>query len=214
MTNVTWLEIPLVEWIGYLASVVVLISLSLSSLVKLRIFNLFGSALFSFYGFYIEALPVGIMNLVIVFFNIYYLRFLLFKKETLDVTVANETDAFLKKFLAYHQKDIGRFFPDFNMADKREKHVLLALRDMNVAGVFITTKSEAGVSEILLDYVTPQYRDYKTGKFLLQKFNEEFIEQEVRSLKCYTSNENHMKYLEKIGFHKGNETNSYALAID
>ncbi len=213
MTNISWLEIPLIEWIGYLASVIVLVSLSLSSLVKLRIFNLFGSAIFSFYGFYIDALPVGIMNLIIVFFNIYYLRFLLFKKETLDVAAVHENDGFLTKFLAYHQKDIQRFFPDFDLADQREKHILLALRDMNVAGVFIATKSADGISEILLDYVTPQYRDYKTGAFLLHKFNEEFVERKGTSLRCYTSNKNHIKYLTKIGFQKGIESNSYALAL-
>ncbi|MBI9061515.1 MAG: hypothetical protein JEZ14_05970 [Marinilabiliaceae bacterium] len=90
---------------------------------------------------------------------------------------------------------------------------MLAIRDMNVARVFIATKSDQGVSEILLDYVTPQYRDYKTGKFLFQKFNEEYVEKEVMSLKCYTSNEKHMKYLEKIGFRKGEEFNSYFLAV-
>lgn len=66
--NFDWLE-----WLGYLASLIVLISLLMSSIVKLRWINLIGSALFSLYGFLIGALPVGIMNLGIVLINIYYL---------------------------------------------------------------------------------------------------------------------------------------------
>ena len=87
MENIVLLGLPLIEWIGYVASAIVLISLSLSSLVKLRIYNLFGAALFSFYGFYIGSLPVGIMNLAICLFDIYYLRALLFKNERFDFRI-------------------------------------------------------------------------------------------------------------------------------
>ncbi len=67
------MEINWLEWLGYLASLIVLVSLLMSSIVKLRWINLLGSSLFSLYGFMIGALPVGFMNLGIVFINIYYL---------------------------------------------------------------------------------------------------------------------------------------------
>ncbi|WP_138417511.1 YgjV family protein [Aquibacillus sediminis] len=66
--NIDWLE-----WLGYLASFIVLVSLLMSNILKLRWINLLGSGLFSLYGFLIGALPVGFMNLGIVFINIYYL---------------------------------------------------------------------------------------------------------------------------------------------
>lgn len=61
------------EWLGYLASLLVLISLLMNSIIKLRWINLLGSSIFSFYGFLIAALPVGFMNLGIVLINIYHL---------------------------------------------------------------------------------------------------------------------------------------------
>ncbi|WP_047985647.1 YgjV family protein [Ornithinibacillus californiensis] len=67
------MDIEWLEWLGYLASLIVLISLLMSSIKKLRWINMIGSSLFSLYGFLIGALPVGIMNLGIVFINIYYL---------------------------------------------------------------------------------------------------------------------------------------------
>lgn len=57
--------------LGYVASLVVLVSLVMSSIKKLRWINLGGALLFSVYGFMIGSTPTGIMNLGIVMINIY-----------------------------------------------------------------------------------------------------------------------------------------------
>ncbi|MEL7596968.1 MAG: lactate dehydrogenase [Clostridiaceae bacterium] len=74
--NINWLE-----WLGYLASLIVLISLLMNSILKLRWINLVGSGIFSLYGFLIGALPVGFMNLGIVLINIYHLVKIYHSKE-------------------------------------------------------------------------------------------------------------------------------------
>jgi uncharacterized membrane protein len=61
------------EWVGYLASVVVAISLMMSNIKKLRWWNLAGALLFVAYGLAIEALPVALVNFFIVIIDIYYL---------------------------------------------------------------------------------------------------------------------------------------------
>lgn len=207
------LDLPLIEWIGYGASTLVLISLSLSSIVKLRIYNLIGSALFSFYGFYIDALPVGIMNLIICFFNIYYLRSLLFKKEIFDAIWMTAKDEFIALFLNRHNKDIQRFFPGFSSDMIADCHVLVAMRDMNIAGVFIASQPVNGVSEVRLDYVTPQYRDYKTGHYLLKKFNQALIAKGVRQLTSTTQVDSHIKYLQTIGFKPSTAAGTFVLDL-
>ena len=52
----------LIELIGYTASVILVISMMMSSFVKLRIVNLVGAFLFSVYGFIIGSYPVGFLN--------------------------------------------------------------------------------------------------------------------------------------------------------
>ena len=47
--------IPLIEWIGYLASILIAISMFMKDIVKLRFINLVGSLLFAFYGFSISS---------------------------------------------------------------------------------------------------------------------------------------------------------------
>lgn len=61
------------EWVGYLASVLVAISLMMSNIKKLRWWNLLGAGLFVAYGLAINALPVALVNFFIVLIDIYYL---------------------------------------------------------------------------------------------------------------------------------------------
>ena len=68
MFGISW-----VEWLGYLASILIGISMFMKDIVKLRFINLIGSILFAIYGFIIKAYPVAIINVIITFVNIYYI---------------------------------------------------------------------------------------------------------------------------------------------
>ncbi|EDQ02070.1 MULTISPECIES: YgjV family protein [Shewanella] len=61
------------EWVGYLASVVVAISLMMSNIKKLRWWNLIGAGLFVAYGLAIDAIPVALVNFFIVLIDAYYI---------------------------------------------------------------------------------------------------------------------------------------------
>lgn len=71
------LGITITEWVGYLASLAVLISFTMKDLTKLRMINGVGCLLFVIYGFLMPTLRVGlpiiITNLAILGINIYYL---------------------------------------------------------------------------------------------------------------------------------------------
>ncbi|MFW5887212.1 MAG: hypothetical protein ACOCUH_00255, partial [Bacteriovoracia bacterium] len=87
------------ELIGYLASLAILISLSISNIKLLRIVNLLGAALFVVYGVLIDSWPVAIMNGLIVIVDIYYLWQFAHKKEYFKVnTTLNKDTFFVKTF--------------------------------------------------------------------------------------------------------------------
>ncbi|MBA3986475.1 MAG: YgjV family protein [Flavobacteriales bacterium] len=72
--------ITLTDFIGYLASLLLVISFLMRNITKLRIINSFGCAVFIIYGFMLEtSWPIIITNAFIVCVNIYYL--FLKKKE-------------------------------------------------------------------------------------------------------------------------------------
>lgn len=62
------------ELLGYSASLMIALSLSMRSLLTLRVINLTGALLFTIYGLLIGALPVAALNFYIVLVNLYYLQ--------------------------------------------------------------------------------------------------------------------------------------------
>ncbi|PJC87356.1 hypothetical protein CSW98_05510 [Vibrio sp. HA2012] len=67
------MEFSMVEMIGYAASIMVAISLSMKHIVALRVLNLVGCSLFIAYGLYVGALPVVVANSYIACINLYFL---------------------------------------------------------------------------------------------------------------------------------------------
>ena len=75
-----------IEWIGYLASILITISMFMKDVFKLRFINLVGCILFVIYGLIVRAYPVAVAYGIIVFVNLYYLYKLF--KETNNRTTA------------------------------------------------------------------------------------------------------------------------------
>src|SRR5699024_5923463 len=63
----------MVELVGYIGSILVLISFLMTSVVKLRIINAVGGTIFAVYAMIIQSYPTALMNFCLVGINIYYL---------------------------------------------------------------------------------------------------------------------------------------------
>jgi len=67
-------DISLTEWVGYLASLVLMISFLMKNISTLRIINSIGAILFVVYGIMLAiSWPIIISNAFILGVNIYYL---------------------------------------------------------------------------------------------------------------------------------------------
>lgn len=68
------MNIPLTEWVGYLASLALMISFLMKNIKALRIVNSIGCLLFVVYGFMLAtSWPIIITNAFILGVNIFYL---------------------------------------------------------------------------------------------------------------------------------------------
>ncbi|WP_017631814.1 YgjV family protein [Vibrio sp. 624788] len=67
------MEFNMVEILGYAASIMVAISLTMKDIVRLRVLNFIGCTLFTAYGVMIDAWPVVATNGFIACVNIYFL---------------------------------------------------------------------------------------------------------------------------------------------
>lgn len=66
--------ITLTEYLGYLASFVIMISFLMKNMITLRIINSIGGLLFIVYGVFLSmSIPIIVTNVFVVGVNIYYL---------------------------------------------------------------------------------------------------------------------------------------------
>lgn len=187
------------ELVGYAASVLVAVSLMMSSILKLRLINLAGSAAFVLYGALIGAYPVAVVNLLIVFINLYYLRQMLGSREFFKLLRVQSDSEYLRAFLDFHADEIRRFSPGFAAAPDARHLTFFVLRDMVPAGLFIGEQRE-GALRVLLDFVTPPYRDFKTGQYLFRDQADFFRALGIGEILSAPGSREHTEYLRRMGF--------------
>jgi len=194
------MDINILEWIGFAASVIIALSMTMSSIVKFRWINLIGATTFSIYGFLIGALPVGFLNGFIAAVDIYYLLTIYGKKEVFETIEINEDNNYLLRFLEFHHKDIQKFFPGFSYKPEMNTIGFFILRDMAVAGLFLAHRENKNILKVGLDYVIPEYRDFKNGKFIYLHLRKKFINEGFEEVKASAKSKKYSQYLKKIGF--------------
>ena len=195
--NINWLE-----WLGYLASLFVLISLLMSSIIKLRWINLVGSSLFSIYGFLIGALPVGFMNLGIAIINIYYLIKIYRSKDHFKILPIEGNSQYFNYFLDFHKNELEKYANTSKLNLKKSDISFFILRNMVPAGIFIGSKYDENTLNVELDFVIPEYRDFKIGSYIYENRKDYFLDKGYSKFISFSSNDDLIKYLEKMGFKK------------
>lgn len=199
LPHLSWLE-----GLGYLASIIIMTSMLMSSIVKLRWINLLGSFLFTLYGFLIGALPVGFLNGFIVIINLVHLFRMYKRKEYFKLLEIKPNDRYFMNFLVYYKEEIEKLFPSFD-PERSEAHIsIFILRNMAIAGVFLARETEKPETlEVILDFVIPEYRDFKLGRFLFYDNKSYFTSRGYRVILATSRTEEHARYLRKMKFVRG-----------
>ncbi|NOQ26704.1 MAG: hypothetical protein GQ564_15195 [Bacteroidales bacterium] len=194
------METNILQWIGYAASVIIALSMTMNSIVKFRWINLAGAITFSSYGFLIGALPVGFLNGFIVSVDIYYLITFYTKKELFETMEVRADNKYLLRFLEFHNKEIQKFFPGFRYKPEMNTISFFVLRNTAVAGLFLAHREDNNILKVGLDYVIPEYRDFKNGRFIYLRLRKKFINDGFDKVMTSGNSAKYVKYLRKIGF--------------
>ena len=187
------------ELLGYAASILIATSLLMRSIVRLRIINLAGAATFSLYGFLIGAYPVGILNMMTATINIIQLLRLRRTREIFRILEVRPDAQYLRYFLDFQREDIARFIPRFRYDPAETNLALFVLRDLIPAGVLLGTQ-QGDTLHVHLDYVVPQFRDMKIGRFLFREEAAFFAARGIRAIVSAADTEVHAGYLRRMGF--------------
>jgi GNAT superfamily N-acetyltransferase len=195
MDGKLWLEL-----LGYLASVLVAVSLMMSRIVRLRVINLVGSLAFTAYGALIGAYPVAAVNAFICVINLWFLWKMLRAREYFRILEIEPDSEYLRYFLSFHEDDVKHFLPGFAHEPERGELTLFVLRDLVPAGLFIGEPRGDGTLWVRLDYVIPAYRDFKIGRYLYGERADFFRERGIHTIVTAAGSPTHAHYLRKMGF--------------
>ena len=198
-------ELTFVQAIGYLASIIIAISMTMSSIVKFRWINLVGASIFSAYGFIFGAYPVGVLNGFIVVVDLFYLKKIYFKKDFFDTIEIRKDNKYLLKFLDFHHKEIQKYFPGFTYKPEMNTLGFFVLRNTAVAGIFLAHEEDKNKLKVGLDYAIPEYRDYKSGKFVYESVLKSLKEKGITEIIAEDKSPKHTKYLLRCGFTMSDE---------
>jgi len=189
------------ELVGYLGSLLIIVSLTRTSLLHLRLVGLAGSATFLVYSLLIAAYPIAIVNVVIIGVHLYFLRQLLSKKNEFFTSLElNKDSRYLRHFLDFHGSDIEAHQPGFEFEGRDDQIRAFILRDTVPAGVFIGRTCPDHTIEVELDYVVPQYRDFKVANFLYSDRSGVFAARGRRRIWTRPGSAVHVDYFARLGF--------------
>lgn len=188
------------ELIGYAASLLVALSSMMTSILRLRLFNLLGSLVFAVYGYLIQAYPVALVNLFIAFVQLYHIVRMMRTREYFTIVNVSPDSDYLNFFLQHNLADIRKFVPDYSYQRLPNQVTLFVVRDLQPAGLLIGEQQADGTLLVHLDYVIPGYRDLKIGNYLLTERMDYFRERGIRRISTHGGSRAHADYLRRIGF--------------
>jgi len=188
------------EILGYAASALVVLSLAMRSILRLRIIGLVGSVAFMVYGILIGSYPVAITNFVILGIHLWFLREMLGKDEYFKILEVRPESLYLAYFCEFHLDEIRKFFPGWVHDPAEGERTLFVLRDLVPAGLWISRPMTDGSLEITLDFVIPQYRDFKVGSYVYSAGSGVLEGVDPPMVWTETGTPEHAAYLERMGF--------------
>lgn len=186
----------ILELIGYVSSVMILVSLLMTSVVKFRVINAIGSMIFTIYAILISSYPTAALNFCLVAVDLWFLWKVLRNKATFSVERIRAGDGAAAHFLKFYEQDITQFFSGFSREKASRMEGYLVYADANPVGIFLARELEEGVLEVELDYSCPSHRDCSVGNYLYAYLKQE----RVKKLVACGADQKHEHYLRKMGF--------------
>lgn len=166
-----WLADHWLDLLGWGGSALLVYSLLQASVLRLRVLNAIACLVLIVFNGVLEIWPMVGMNTVLVAINAWFIAKLLTERHDEDVFQVLEVgphDEYLRHVLSVHDEDIRRFNPDFVHAPSDAEDAFLVQKSDETVGV-VLLRNDGQTAHVVLDYVTPRYRDFSPGEFVWRR---------------------------------------------
>ena len=187
-----------IDLLGYVASFIILVSLTMKSIVKLRWINAIGSLLFVLFAFLTASTPTIVMNIGIIVIDLWYVLGITVKRSDYHLVKAERGSAWLDFFYQSNKNEIDDIFgPD---AFDEAKNFSYFVCNKEIVGLLAWKERSPVECRIMIDFVTPRFRDFKIGTYFFLQHLSIFREKGYSRLMYENVGKQHWKYLGKLGF--------------
>lgn len=201
------------QLLGYLASALIVVAMSMTAIVHLRVIGFVGASAMASYGAVIGAWPVVGANTIIAIMHVVQLRRLVAKHSCFELqAIADASQWYLQRFVSFYGDDIRRTHPAFDVAafardaaaTAPEVKGFFILRDMVSVGLFLYREDPADQTlVIVIDYVTPRYRDLANARFAYRELGRRVDTARFVRCRVTPSNAQMRRYFLRLGFREG-----------
>ena len=159
--------------LGWAGSALLVFSVMQARVLRFRVLNLLACVVLTVFNGLLEIWPMVGMNVALSAINIWFLVRLLRERhdeKAFEVLEVEPTDEYLRHVLRVHGGDILNCQPDFVWDGAAPGHrSYLVLHGDETVGVVLLRDEGDGTAQVVLDYVTPRFRDFSPGEFVWRR---------------------------------------------
>ena len=182
------------EIFGYIGTILVILSMAMRSVKKLRIFNICGSFISMIYAAVCNTLPIAIMNGTLIIINFYHLMRSKHRSRCSECVEVSLADRATSYFLTFFEDGIKEMFPSYVYRSNVDAEAHIVYIEDKVAGILIGKPvGDTFAAEIY--YVIKKFR-YLSDKTVVATLSERGIKH--ISVPC--ENVDVQQYFEKMGY--------------
>ena len=164
----TWLDA-----LGWAGSALLVYSVMQARVLRFRVLNLIACAVLTVFNGILQIWPMVGMNVALAGINLWFIRRLLSERHderAFQVLQVRPYDEYLRHVLRVHGDDIVKFQPNFVWDDTAaEGSAYLVQHGDETVGVVLIRDAGDGVAQVVLDFVTPRFRDFSPGEFVWRR---------------------------------------------
>jgi hypothetical protein len=181
--------------------------------LRFRVLNFAACVVLTGFNAALGIWPMVAMNVALCLINLWHIRRLVATRhddEAYDVLEVGPQDEYLRHVLRVHEADILKHQPNLVWDGAVDgSSAFLVQRGDETVGVVLIRDAGDGVAQVLLDYVTPRFRDFSPGEFVWRRSN---VLREHGFTRVVTPEHMVGAYYERIGFTR-REDGTYERAL-
>lgn len=155
--------------LGWLGSGLLIYSVMQARVLRFRVVNLAACVVLIVFNAALGIWPMVAMNVALCLINAWHIRTLVGTRHdeaSYAVLEVGGQDEYLRHVLRVHEADILAFQPDLVWDGAASDHMAFVVQRGDETVGVVLLEVEGSTARVLLDYVTPRYRDFSPGRFV------------------------------------------------